>query len=259
MPKLGYWGVHICGCAGWGLEVVPCWWSLYMCVGFFLWRRSCVFILSSCWGWGRLLLSLFWCDCSALFPGAPAVFRCVSCCWLPFSGSSPCWLRLAALLLRWTFSLGLGVSWFRCPDTPLGFLPCAGTTPPSASSPLRFCTLGGCVSVSVSCLLLGLGWRGLCYVTWFSPMCHALPQGLQLAQPSQLQAILGFFRSPGVCPSTSLVAWVGLQPFPSFSGLLLLRLLAGVGGVMLPVSGCSSYGGVCLVCRCGHPAALPFP
>ena len=98
-------------------------------------------------------------------------------------------------------------------------------------------------------LLLGLGWRGLCYVTWFSPMCHALPQGLQLAQPSQLQATLGFFRSPGVCPSASLVAWVGLQPFPSFSGLLLLRLLAGVGGVMHPVSGCSSCGGVCLVCR----------
>ena len=26
-------------------------------------------ILSSCWGWGRLLLSLFWCDCSAIFLG----------------------------------------------------------------------------------------------------------------------------------------------------------------------------------------------
>ena len=42
MTKLGYWGVHICGCAGRGLDVVPCWWSLYMCVGFFLWRQSCV-------------------------------------------------------------------------------------------------------------------------------------------------------------------------------------------------------------------------
>ena len=67
MQKLGYWGVPICGCAGRGLDVVPCWWSLYLCVGFFLWWRSCVFILSSCWGWDRLLLSLFWCDCSALF------------------------------------------------------------------------------------------------------------------------------------------------------------------------------------------------
>ena len=27
---------------------------------------------------------------------------------------------------------------------------------------------------------------------------------------------LGVFRSPGVCPSASLVTWVGLQPFPSF-------------------------------------------
>ena len=40
---------------------------------------------------------------------------------------------------------------------------------------------------------------------------------------------LGVFRSPGVCPSASLVILVGLQPFPSFS-----------------VSGCSSYSGVCL-------------
>ena len=34
-------------------------------VSFFLWRRSCVFFLSSCWVWGRLLLSLFWCGCCA--------------------------------------------------------------------------------------------------------------------------------------------------------------------------------------------------
>ena len=58
---------------------------------------------------------------------------------------------------------------------------------------------------------------------------------------------LGVLRSPGVCPSASLVTWVGLQPFHSFSMLLLLRLLAGVAGVMHPVSGCSRYGGACLV------------
>ena len=58
----------------------------------------------------------------------------------------------------------------------------------------------------------------------------------------------GVFRSLGVCPPASLVTWVGLQPFPSlFSMLLLLRLLAGVAGVLHPVSGCSRYGGVCLV------------
>ena len=58
---------------------------------------------------------------------------------------------------------------------------------------------------------------------------------------------LRVFRSPGICPSASLVTWVGLQPFPSFSGLLLLRLLAGVVGVLYPVSGCSSCDVVCLV------------
>ena len=57
---------------------------------------------------------------------------------------------------------------------------------------------------------------------------------------------LGVFRSPGVCPSSSLVTLVGLQPFPSFSVHLLLHLLAGVGWVMHLVSGCSSCGGVCL-------------
>ena len=88
-------------------------------------------------------------------------------------------------------------------------------------------------------------------------MYHALPQGLRLAQPSQLLAALGFFRSPGVCPSASLVAWVGLQPFPSFSGLLLLRLLAGVGGFCTlcqgaPVAVVSAW-------FAGEVTLLPFP
>ena len=30
------------GCVGRDLDVVPYWRSLYLCVGFFLWRRSCV-------------------------------------------------------------------------------------------------------------------------------------------------------------------------------------------------------------------------
>ena len=53
---------------------------VYMCgVSFLLSvRRSFVFFLSSCWGWGRLLLSLFWCGCCSFGPGAHAVFRCVS-------------------------------------------------------------------------------------------------------------------------------------------------------------------------------------
>ena len=42
MSKLGSLGENIWGYAGRDLAVVPCWWSLYLCVGFFLWRRSCV-------------------------------------------------------------------------------------------------------------------------------------------------------------------------------------------------------------------------
>ena len=68
---------------------------------------------------------------------------------------------------------------------------------------------------------------------------------------------LGVFRSPGVCPSASLVTWVGFQPFPSFSMLLLLRLLAGVAGVVHSVSGCSRYGDVSLVWV--EVTLLPFP
>ena len=44
-----------------------------------------------------------------------------------------------------------------------------------------------------------------------------------------------------------------------FSGLLLLRLLAGVVVALHPVSGCSSCGVVCLVCRWDSPAAFSLP
>ena len=44
--------------------------------------------------------------------------------------------------------------------------------------------------------------------------------------------------------------------FTGFPGLLLLRLLAGVVVALHPVSGCSSCGVVCLVCRWGSPAAF---
>ena len=61
-------------------------------------------------------------------------------------------------------------------------------------------------------------------------MCAVFPAAVSLR----------VFRSPGVGTSASLVTWVGLQPFPSSSGLLLLCLLAAVVGVLHPVSGCSS-------------------
>ena len=115
MQRLGFWGFTGVGVRVGALPLVP----VYVCGVFSVAAELC--ILSSCWGCGRLLLSLFWCGCSALFPGAPAVFLCVSCSWLPFFGSTPCCLRLAALLLWWAFSLGLGVSWCRCLDSPLSF------------------------------------------------------------------------------------------------------------------------------------------
>ena len=73
-------------------------------------------------------------------------------------------------------------------------------------------------------------------------------RGLPLAQLTLQRVPLGISRSPDVCPSASLVTWVGHQPFPSFSVLLLLPLACrgSLGSARLhPVSGCFSWGGVC--------------
>ena len=83
----------------------------------------------------------------------------------------------------------------------------------------------------------------------------AIPRGLRLAQPSQLLATLGFF---GHRVSLLQLTWwrgLGLQPFPSFSGLLLLRLLAGVVEVLhpgAPVAVVSAW-------FAGEVTLLPFP
>ena len=173
-------------------------------------------------------------------------FRSVSCSWLPFWSSTPGWLRLAALLLQWRFRVELGLSWYRCPVTPLCFFLVLAQLPLRGSAPFTgelACLTPVCRSppgvwlVGTYCVL----FLRACGVRCF-PCCW----------------FLGVFRSPGVCTSASLATWVGLQPFPSFSGLLLLRFLAGVVGVLHPVSGCSSWD-VFLVCRCGHPAAFPLP
>ena len=75
--------------------------------------------------------------------------------------------------------------------------------------PLLLLTLRGCCVLSGSSLrvyscggALWLGWWGFCCVTWFSTLCRALPQG-----PAAFPAAgyLGVLRSPGVCPSASLV------------------------------------------------------
>ena len=61
-------------------------------------------------------------------------------------------------------------------------------------------------------LLLGLCWRVLCCATWVSPMCRALPQGLQRALLSMLQVPLGF---SGHRVSVLLLPWwrgLGFSP-----------------------------------------------
>ena len=94
-------------------------------------------------------------------------------------------------------------------------LPLSGFCP----LPLLLLTLRGCSSLSGSSLrvsscggALWLGWRGLCCVTWFSPMCRALPQGLRLAQLSQLQVTLGFSCHPSFCFPGD-VGWASALPF----------------------------------------------
>ena len=103
---------------------------------------------------------------------------------------------------------------WRCLGTPLGFLPCASAPPPP------FCCLPLAGAVVPCCWVGGVSAASL----GFLPCAVLFLRGLQLAQLSQLQVPLGIFRSPGVCPSASLVTSVGHQPFPSFSVLLLLRL-----------------------------------
>ena len=155
--------------------------------------------------------------------------------------------------------MGLEVSWYRCPVTPLGFLPCASAAPPSAASPSGFCALAGCICMSDSSLLVyswvGLEGSLLRHLVFSHVPCSSSGPAACAAFPAA--GSLGVFRSLGVCPSASLVTWVGLQPFPSFSMLLLLRLLAGVAGVMHPVSGCSHS--VVSAWFEGVVTLLPFP
>ena len=95
-----------------------------------------------------------------------------------------------------------------------------------AQLPLPLLTLSGFCNLSGSSLLvyscggaLWLGWRCLWCVAWFSTLCSALPPGPAVCAAYPAAGSLGDFLpflSPGACPSASLVAQVGQQPFPSF-------------------------------------------
>ena len=123
--------------------------------------------------------------------------------------------------------MGLGVVLLQLSCYPLVFLICDCAASPSTASTSGFCTLTGWVSMSVSSLLVySSGWVG-------GVLLRPLPQGLQRTLFSLLLVPLGF------------------------SGLLLLRLLAGVVGLCTlcqgaPIAVLSTWfaGGVPL---------LPFP
>ena len=143
-----------------------------MCVwGFILWRRSCVFFLSSCWVWGRLLFEplLVWLLClflghlrfSAVCPAAgyPS--------WVPHLAGSG-WLASPAVDVY----CGVGgvlvhhLVFYLVPALlPLPLLPLSG-----------FCTLSGSSSLVCSCGgALLLGWQCLVTPLGFLPCASAAP------------------------------------------------------------------------------------
>ena len=222
MSKLGSWRENIWGYAGRDLAVVPCWWSLYLCVEFFLWRRSCVSSPPAGGGVGSSWASFG--VTAQRFPRAPAVFRSVSCSWLPFWGSTPSWLRLADLLLRWRFSVGWGCLGTDVLLPHLGFYLVPAQLPLRCSAPLT----------GASACLTPVCWSTPGVVLEGSLLRHLVFSHVPCSSsgPTAWAAFhaagsLGVFRSPGVCPSASLVSWVGLQPFPSFLGFSCSACLLG--------------------------------
>ena len=104
------------------------------------------------------------------------------------------------------------------------------------NSPFRFFPFGVLcpwrvrqhICIQSAGLLLRLGWWCLGCVTWFSPMSQALPQGLRLAQPSQLLTTLVFFSRHRV--SVLQLPWwrgLGFNPFLLFLGFSCSACLLG--------------------------------
>ena len=132
-----------------------------MCVGFFLRRRSCVFFLSSCSVWGRLLLSLFWCGFCASSWGACSFLRSFLLQvtlrgFRTLSGSSclSCSCGGALLLAWWCLWCAAWVSTL-CRALPPGPAVCAAY--PAAGCPWGFSdfSVTGCLTY---CCPGGVGW-----------------------------------------------------------------------------------------------------
>ena len=162
-----------------------------------------------------------WCVCSACL-GTPAIFT-LGVMQLGF----PCWLtQVGCSTPAVMVSHGVGGCLVTVVLFPPCFLFCDCAASPSAASPSGFFPLQGrlaCLS-PVCWSTLWCGWRGLAATFSLVPV-----------------------RCFPCC------RYIG------FSGLLLLRFLAGVVVALHPVSGCSSCGVVCLVCRWGSPAAFSLP
>ena len=184
--------------------------------------------------WGRLLLSLFWCDCSAFFLGHLRFSATCHAAGYPYGVphlADSGWL---------TYSCSGGFAWgWGCLGTDV-LLPHLGFYLVPAQLPLPLLPLRGSAPLTGASACLtpvcwstpGVGLEGslLRYLVFSHVPCSSSGPAACSAFPAA--GSLGVFRSPGVCPSASQVTGVGFQPFPSFSVLLLLRLLAWVGRVM---------------------------
>ena len=162
-----------------------------------------------------------WCVCSACH-GTPAVFP-LRVMQLAALLGFPCWLtQVGCSTPAVLISQGVGGCLVTIVLFPPCFLFCA-----CAASPSGFCPP------------YRLSWRvclqfaGLLFGVVGGVLRQLFPKCLCVVFPTA--GILGF------------------------SGLLLLRLLAGVAGALHPVSRGSSCGVVCLVCRWGSPAAFSLP
>ena len=149
------------GCVGRDLAVVPYWGSLYLCVEFFLWWRSCVSSPPAGGGVGS------YCDCSAIFLGhlrfsvmchaagdPSGVPHLADSGWLPSSCGGG-------------FTCGWGVSCYSYPVPHFGFLPCASAAP-LPLLPLR----GSAPLPGASACLTPVCWSTPAVVLEGSVLCH---------------------------------------------------------------------------------------
>ena len=198
-------------------------------------------------------LSLFWCGCCTFSWGTFGFPQRVFCSWLPFSGSAPIWLRLASLLLQWTFIAGLAVSWYTtwfstlCQHSfPFRCLPLAGSA--TFLAPVFWsthamepcCWVGGVFAASLG----------------FLPCAVLFLRGLQLTLSA---GSLGDFQVAG-CLSFCFPGDVGWASALPFFSVLLLRLACrgSLGSApcvrVLQLGWCLLFGR-----QCRHLAGFPLP